>query len=368
MNLTSSSNTYLITNKDTPIDIKGPNGGAESASLSLSKALAKEGKKVYFASNMNFPECEIDGINYISFGEDYNITKTLYRISSLGPYHLIAQSKAHSILESRYDKNCLSRIFITHDQKGIDAGIGLKVVSKVADYIVCVSNAHKKELIKAKASESKIKVIHNGVDLDIFKPREIKDRDPYKLVFAGALVYDKGVHLLIESFIKLKETFPNLTLDIYGSASLWDREEFLEKKKIENSVTGIKFFGKVKKEKVAEAFMKGTIVVVPSIWFETFSLVAAEASVTGAPVVCFNIGGIKEVIKQNITGFLIDQISSNALTLTLENLLKNKDKLELFSKNAIKERKYYNWKRVSKEIINLSIKASNKKNSLLLLS
>jgi glycosyltransferase involved in cell wall biosynthesis len=351
---------YLITHKDIPFDIHGANGGAEMAALALARYLALEGKRVFFAAQLTCEEEHVDGVEFWSLGKDYNITKALQRIRKIGPYHLISACRAHAILESRYDKLCLSRIFMSHDQHGNDAGIGLPVVSHVADSLVCVSQAHAAEFIKGGVDQSKLQVIHNGVDHSIFKDSPPESRDYFNLVFAGALVRDKGVDVLLQAFINLKPKYPKLSLDIYGSASLWNREPYINEQDIEKHVPDVKFHGKKPQRDISAAFQRAGICVVPSIWFEAFPLTAIEAQVTGCPVAAFAVGGLKEAIKHNQTGVLIENISVESLTQTLDALLSKPEQLRSFSKEALRTlRPYYNWQRVAKTVIQLTEKAAS---------
>lgn len=121
------------------------------------------------------------------------------------------------------------------------------------------------------------------------------------------------------------------------------------------------FHGKKTQPEIAQAFQTAGICVIPSIWFEAFPLTAIEAQVTGCPVLAFAVGGLKEAIRHNQTGALLEQISVESLTHSLDCLLSNKAKLKEFSKNALMlQRPYYNWERVANAIIELAEKSASK--------
>ena len=350
---------YLIVHKDHPFDIYGANAGAEMAVRSLAQYLAKAGKKVILAVqavNDSFASDEIvvDGVTYWSLGEDFNVTSILSRVRKLGYYNLISSCRAHALLEARYDDSCLARIYMSHNRNASDAGVNLLVVSHVADFLVCVSNAHAAEFRAEGVPSQKLKVIHNGVDHLVFEASDPDSRNYRNIVFAGALVQDKGIHLLIQSFVHLKHKYPDLSLNIYGSASLWGRKPFIDENEIQKNVRGVTFHGKVTQDAIADAYKKAGICVVPSIWFEAFPLTAIEAQVTGCPVLAFGVGGLPEAVRHNETGIILNEISTEALTKGLDDLLSNKERLKQFSKQALATaRPYFNWDRVANSVIEL---------------
>ena len=282
---------YLICHKDHPLDPQGFNGGAEVATISLARFLAQAGKRVIVAAQLKCKEGMIDGVNWWDLGPRYDTAAALARVRESGPYHLISAGRAQPLVQAEGDIKCLSRILITHDRSGDDAGLKIAIVCRYADYIICVSNAQRDVLIKGGADSAKIRVINNGVDLSLFAPGDPAGRNWRKLVFAGALVPDKGIHFLVQSFVDLKAKYPDLTLDVYGSAALWGREEFLDSAKLERQVSGLKFHGNVAPSVLAQAYQQAGICVYPSIWFEPFGLSAVDALATGCPVVAFDVGG-----------------------------------------------------------------------------
>lgn len=349
-----SESTYLIVHKDHPFDISGANAGAEMATRSLAQYLAKAGKRVILAAQITGDEQTVDGVTYWSLGDDFNVTNILSRIRKLGCYHLISSCRAHALLEARYDDLCQARIYMSHNKNASDAGVSLSVVACVADFLVCVSNAHAAEFKAEGVAPNKLKVIHNGVDHTIFQAGDPKTRNYRNIVFAGALVQDKGIHLLIQSFIHLKSKYQDLSLDIYGSASLWGRQPFINEHEIQKNVSGVTFHGKVDQHAIATAYQKAGLCVVPSIWFEAFPLTAIEAQVTGCPVLAFGVGGLPEAVRHNETGIILNEISTEALTKGLDQLLADRDRLEQFSRQALATaRPYFNWDRVASSIIEL---------------
>ena len=85
-----------------------------------------------------------------------------------------------------------------------------------------------------------------------------------------------------------------------------------------------------------------------------------EAQVSGCPVVCFDVGGIKECVQNGKSGVVINAVSIDGLTSNLDLLLSNKEKLKEFSDYAAKTfYKIYNWDNSAKEFISYTTKDLN---------
>lgn len=363
--MTSQSDTYIIVHKDSVIDVRGINSGAETATLALARYLVKRGKQVVVAGMLSNGDDFYNGVTFCDLGPSYNVWRILDQRSILGTYHLISAGRALPILLSTREEGCLSRILISHDRSGNDTGIKPIVLAQHVDKVLCVSHAQRDVLVNDGLRADLTQVIHNGVDLETFKLGTTNERNWNNLVFVGAIIPDKGVHVLIDSFATLKRRFPALTLDLYGSASLWGREPYLNSTEIERSIPGIKFHGKVTQSIIAKALAKAGICVVPSIWFDPFPLSALEAQATGCPVVVFDQGGLREGIKDGETGRLVKETSPNALSTALTELLSDHANLAQMSQKAGDwSRSYFTWERVAQEVISCCESVALNKHSL----
>ena len=348
---------YLLIHKDHPLRVSGINAGAEMATLHLARFLAKRGEEVYVAGCLPEGEIEQDGVQFWDIGEGFDVESAIIRIREKGDYHLLSAGRSQPFLFTKDDPSCLTRILISHDRAATDSGINPRALCSMIDRVVCVSDAQRQIFLDAGAPEEKIITIRNGVDLDLFEVGDAGARDWKKLVFVGALVPDKGLDLLLVSYAELKAKYPEISLDVYGSADLWGREEIYDTADLESKLPGLTFHGKVPQEEISKAFQSAGICVVPSIWFDPFPLTALEAQVTGCPVVTFNVGGLPEGIKNGETGIVVDEISDQALTQALESLLKDDSSIRELSQNAVEaQREYFTWERVADELQKLQAK------------
>lgn len=342
---------YLLVHSDHPLDPLGPNSGAEMATLNQARAIAQSGRRVCVAARLKQPTKTDGGVHFIDLGPAYEIERAIEWAEAQGPYVLLAAGKAFALLLSRRSPQCVKRVLITHDRSAGDCGLRPELLEHVCDHILCVSHAQREKLAAEGAPLHRMHVIHNGVDFGIFEPRPPERHNPRKLVFSGALVPDKGLHLLLGAFIELKQKFPELQLDIFGSSSLWSREEYLNVDQIKRAVPGITFHGKASQQHIAGTLGEAGICVVPSIWFDPYPLTSLEAQACGTPVVAFRVGGLPEGIAHNSTGCVVDEVSQEALTATLDGLLSDPQRLALMSEAAASwSRQRFQWRDVAHKI------------------
>ena len=68
------------------------------------------------------------------------------------------------------------------------------------------------------------------------------------------------------------------------------------------------------------------MLVVPSVWYEVFGLVAAEAMAHRLPVIASRIGGLPEVVEDGVTGLCVEPNDSDALAAAIDELWGDPDR------------------------------------------
>ena len=352
--LSSTPPLYVIVHSDHPLDPLGPNSGAEMATLNHARHIAATGRRVCLAARLKQPITQDRGVKFFDLGASYDIEPALDWADTQGPYVLLAVGKAFSIVLSRHRERCLRRILISHDRCAGDSGLKPEVLELLCDGIVCASWAQKEKLVSEGAPQHKMTVVRYGVDFSIFHPSAPAKHLPNRLVFAGALVPDKGLHLLISAFAELKTKYSDLELEVFGSSSLWGRTDYLNTEQLAAHIPGLIFHGKRTQHEIAEGFRRAGLCIVPSIWFDPFPLVSLEAQACGAPVVTFRMGGLPEGIINGTTGVVVDEVSPQALTQALDQLLSHPQKLlEMSAHAANHAASSYRWEAVVAKLIAL---------------
>jgi len=191
------------------------------------------------------------------------------------------------------------------------------IISK-ADYVVSVSNYARKELWECIGVSSF--VVYNKANLDRFRYRGYKDKKfevkistksgPI-ILYVGRLIPQKKVDLLIKAFKLVKMKTPNAKLFIVGSGDVGYSKKI--KKMCEFCSSSVIFLGYIPESKLPMYYCLCDVFATCSIW-ESFNLTAIEAQACGKPVVAFDIGPHREVIK---VGHLVEPMNMEEFTSKL---------------------------------------------------
>ena len=138
----------------------------------------------------------------------------------------------------------------------------------------------------------RMRLVHVGVDPDLFKPMPEVTRIPGRLITtASANVELKGLRFLLEAMAKLR-TERDISLTVIGRAKKGGpAEELIERLGLADH---IQFVTGVPDERIVELYAESELAVVPSL-YEGFSLPAVEAMGSGTPLVASDGGALPEV-------------------------------------------------------------------------
>ena len=188
-------------------------------------------------------------------------------------------------------------------EKVNDITVG-KETLKQADKIITVSNATKEYVLSLGANPNKIQVLHNGVDLNRFKPLPNVKVDMRKklgvpkeakvVLTVRRLVYKNGVDTLIDAANIVVKKKQNLVFIIVGKGpDMLSVQNQIEQLGLEKN---IKLAGFVADQDLHLYYNAADLFVLPSKSGEGLPLVALEAMACGLPVIATNVGGINEIM------------------------------------------------------------------------
>ena len=126
--------------------------------------------------------------------------------------------------------------------------------------------------------------------------------------FIGRVIPQKGIKVLVDTFREL----PNEQLCIYGD--IGKQKRFLQ-------TTNISFAGGYDNNNINEVFANIDVLIVPSLWLENSPLVIQEAQLAGIPVITSHIGGMAELIQDNINGYLFETGNIHSLKAVIEKIV-----------------------------------------------
>lgn len=189
-----------------------------------------------------------------------------------------------------------------------------KTALEMADAVIAVSEETKRDVLSLfDVKEERITVIHNGIDLseyravkspEVLKMLGVDPERPYVL-FVGRITRQKGIVHLVRAIRHLNPGFqvvlcagapdtPEIAAEMQQAVAA-AREHHGEIIWIEKMVT--------RPEAIA-LYSGASVFVCPSI-YEPFGIINLEAMACGTPVVASAVGGIKEVVVDGETGFLV---------------------------------------------------------------
>lgn len=214
---------------------------------------------------------------------------------------------------------------------------------KATDYHITVCELVRNSLIKNNAfPEEIITAIHNGVDVEEFKPNEELRKkareefgfspDEVVLGISARLNPAKGHKFLIHAVKKIINSCPNIKVLILGQGILEDElKKLTSKLKLENVIK----FGGYRKD-IAYCTQAFDVAIMPSIDCDTSSFSLKEAMAEGKPVIASDYGGLPEIITNGVEGFIVPAGTIDPLADAILKLANNPELRKEMGKNALK--------------------------------
>lgn len=197
------------------------------------------------------------------------------------------------------------------------------------DLFIAPSEFLKQRYISYGFPEKKFYVSENGQQ--VFKPKIRKKSKKLRLIYIGQINYFKGLHILLKA-MEILRSQTQIYLDIHGKFQ--DDEEYNFKiLNLVNNLKNVKFCGPYSQNQLPKILSKYDLVIVPSIWWENSPLVIQEAYMAKLPIICSDIGGMAEKVKNNISGLHFKVGNSADLANKILKIYKNRNLLKKFEKN-----------------------------------
>tara|TARA_R100000935_G_scaffold56146_1_gene87168 strand:- start:2293 stop:3486 length:1194 start_codon:yes stop_codon:yes gene_type:complete len=180
---------------------------------------------------------------------------------------------------------------------------------QLIDRFICVSDFQRQILERAGIPKEKMTTLHNFVDPALLTPNYPTQQKDYMLYF-GRIEKLKGILTLVKAAIK-----SGTHLLIAGTGSWSGALEAL----ITNTPY-VEYLGFVSGAPLRKLVSEARAVVVPSEWYENCPMTVIEAKAVGTPVIGARIGGIPELIRDGIDGYLFESGDTSALAEIFETL------------------------------------------------
>jgi len=363
-------------------------GGISPHVYYLSRSLAKNGVKVYVVT-CDFPDAPshemLDGVEVYRVDSYKNPSPDF--ASWVYLMNMNMQREAASLVKDLGGVD----IFHAHDWLVANAGIGLKHVFRRplmatvhsteygrrngihSDYermiheteawltyeawkVICCSNymvSHVKWVFGL--PEDKLVMIPNGVDAKEYEKSDT-DLNQFRrrfalpeekiVLFVGRLVYEKGIHVLINAVPKVLEKV-NAKFVIVGNGYM--QQSLSEHIRNIGLAHKVMFTGFVDDKTLRNLQKCADVSVVPSL-FEPFGIVALEAMAAESPVVVSDTGGLSEIVEHEVTGIKVYPNNPDSLAWGITRVLLDESLANKLRENAYRKVvETFNWEKISQQ-------------------
>ena len=158
----------------------------------------------------------------------------------------------------------------------------------------------------------------------------------------------KGFEILIKAAEVIYEKSKEVTILVAGG--VYPETDVMHKKWISISPPNMYYLGLLPHDELSSYYASVDVCVIPSLWEDPCPLVVFESLSSGTPVIASKIGGIPELVKNGVDGFLIQSGSVKELSERIMWCKENDRKLKKLSSNARKSAEKRDWKQVSLEL------------------
>lgn len=194
----------------------------------------------------------------------------------------------------------------------------MQIYEKKVDRFITPSNFLREKLIEWKKNPDQIVHLSNFFDFAKYQPsNELGDY----VIYAGRLTEEKGLMILLRS----AERLPDVKFKIAGDGP---QKEELEKFIKEHQLNNVELLGFRPREEVLNLVASARLFVLPSIWYENYSIALLEAAALGKAVIASDLGGNPEIVKEGETGLLVNAGDVEELTRKVEGLFHNTELLK----------------------------------------
>ena len=236
-----------------------------------------------------------------------------------------------------------------------------KRLIETADAVVVSTEQEKDDLARLyQAPPYRVRVVRAGVDLELFRPvgrararRLLGLTEKKVILYVGRVEPLKGLDILLGAVAALDDIADTRLLivggNLMGDGELLRLKSLAFQLGIGNVVT---FVGSVDQADLPRYYGAADVFVLPS-HYESFGLAALEAMACGTPVVAFRVGGLRTLVSDGETGYLISRRCPEPFAQRLGILLENPALREAMARAARAKALEMGWSGVADQMMDV---------------
>lgn len=203
----------------------------------------------------------------------------------------------------------------------------IRGVLATPDRLFAPCDFHRNKFIELGAPKERIQTMAYGFDKTMFEgvAAQRKPADKIRIGYIGSVIPTKGVHVLLDAFEGIDSS--KATLDIYGEIPSFHGDTSYAKR-IEGQVAAdesVTIHGRYENRDLPDILSRIDILVVPSVWYETFSITIREGFLAGIPVVASRLGAMGEAFEDEVSGLYFTHGDASDLRTKLARLVDDAD-------------------------------------------
>jgi len=317
-------------------------GGAETVDDGLATRLARDGHEVLFVT-AGFPggahEEAVNGYRIVRLGNRFSVYWSAYRY-----YKKNLQGKADLVIDEINTIPFFCKLYVKEKnivfchqlcrqiwfyQMAFPINlIGylleplyLRLLSKQT--ALTVSESTKKDLQRYGFKADSIHVFNNGLELEPSKDLKTISKFPAPTVLClGTLRSMKRALHVVHGFEIAKEKITNMQLIIAGEGNTSYGKKVLNHIQRSTCRESIQYLGKVSFEKKIELMQRSHVICVTSVK-EGWGLIVIEANSQGTPAVVYDVDGLRDSVRDGVTGLICGKNTPQDLSEKVVSLLHN---------------------------------------------
>jgi glycosyltransferase involved in cell wall biosynthesis len=287
----------------------------------------------------NFPSLEV----FQNLETHVPLLRTVHSFETLCETHLKLLPDGSICSHPMNKENCRTLCGFADSFRAVRVRCENRFAKKHFSRFLAISTYIRNVLVESGFPPEKIRILANFTGL---KPKPAVIEEENRVLYVGRMTPEKGLLQLIKVMQRMQHR-PILT--IVGKDGILGQSNFQDLVARELSSSGVhaELQPWIVGDELSRNYARSKVAAVSSVWPEPFGLVGIEAMMHGKPVVAFDVGGVRDWLKHEETGFLVPQGDLDAYAARIDQLLGNDalrlsmgEKARKYAEEQFTERRY----------------------------